>query len=235
MSAPLVSVMMPAYNAGKYIKQAIQSMQDQIYENWQLCIVDDGSTDDTYNIAFKESLKDCRICFTQVSHVGCPTARNMCLDMCEGDIIARLDADDFHDRRRLHEQVKFLLENDDYDLVTCKMYWWKDDKAIITPVGAMNPEAYVKGQRGSGICNASIVAWKYVYDKVEFNNSLLAGSDGDWNLQVIEAEFKWGFIPRPMYYQRRHSGQITQRLGRQQRENHERSRKRLYKTLFRKS
>ena len=77
MSLPLVSIMMPAWNSGSYIDDAIVSCQDQTYKNWELCIVDDGSDDNTYQIALDASLLDSRIRIEQQYHQGCPVCGRM--------------------------------------------------------------------------------------------------------------------------------------------------------------
>ena len=70
---PLISIIMPAYNASAYIAEAIQSVLDQTWTNWELIIVDDGSTDNTLQIAQQFAAKDKRI---QVYHQGIPTSRH---------------------------------------------------------------------------------------------------------------------------------------------------------------
>lgn len=221
--------MMPAWNAGQYLKDAIKSCQDQIYSNWELCIVDDGSTDDTYDIALTASLKDNRIRVQQQSHQGCPTARNTSLVMMNGDIIAKQDADDLQDSSRLEKQVQYLLDNESYDIVTCRMLWLQNGHLRLQQAKGMNPKLYMEGKSGGPVC-ASIVAWKYVYDQVGgYLIDQLAGSDGDWNFRAIIANMTWGFIAEPLYIYRRHSNQITQRLSREQRATHDAARKHYYK------
>lgn len=229
MSMPLVSIMMPAYNVGEYIDMAIQSCLDQTYKDWELCIVDDGSNDDTYEKAFAASLKDNRIRVIQTEHRGCPATRNACLAMMNGDIIARQDADDNQDSRRLEAQVSYLLENEDIDLVTCRMMWLKNGLLTLQASKGMCVDSYMHG-RGSRPVNASIVAWSYVYKTIGgFDEELLAGSDGDWNFRVILGDYTWGFITKPYYFYRRHTGQITKRLGKAQSEAHEAARKKYFK------
>jgi len=225
---PLVSIMMPAYNASDYIAEAILSTQKQTYRDWQLCIVDDGSQDNTADIAQEFANSDGRIIVERQAHAGCPTARNMCLQMATGDIIARLDADDTHERIRLERQVNYLLDYDEMDIVTCEMYWLFETKKIQKPAGAMHVPSYMSGKGGGPVC-ASIVTWKRIYDTIgPFKTNQLAGSDGDWNFRAIIKNMRWGHLPFPWYNQRRHSQQISKRLHQQQRTVHEAARMKYY-------
>jgi len=225
MSAPLVSIMMPAWNVEKYIGQAIESITDQTYQNWELCIVDDGSTDDTLAVIKQYARSDDRIKFTARRHSGCPATRNACLNMMSGILYARQDADDLSDRRRIQYQVEYLLEHTGKDIVTTKMYWLKNGRVIPQNSGAMEIGSYLEGSGGSPV-NASIVAWRGVYDSIgNFDKTMPAGSDGDWNFRAIDKGMTWGFLNEPLYIYRRHAGQITQRMRKEQRDSHERSRK----------
>lgn len=223
MSMPLVSVMMPAYNASEFISEAIQSMQAQTYKDWQLCIVDDGSEDLTAEIAQTHANNDGRIIVDKIEHAGCPSARNHCLQIATGDIIAKLDADDLHEPERIERQVMFLLDNP-VDMVTCEMTWLKGNIKLQKNVGGMDAKAYIEGQSNGPVC-ASIVAWTRVYDEVgPFKTNQLAGSDGDWNFRAVVAGMKWGHIPQHWYHQRRHPGQLSQSMRGMQRKVHEEAR-----------
>jgi glycosyltransferase involved in cell wall biosynthesis len=225
---PLVSVMMPAYNAAKYIGDAIASMQEQTYLDWELIIVDDGSSDNTYEIALEASLKDDRIRVIGIDHAGCPTARNAAINACNGDMIARLDADDMQTADRLERQVNRLLSEDNLDLVTCGYAWLKGAKIIPRPSRGMVADDYFAG-KGGPPC-ATILAWCYVYEAVgPFETEQLAGSDGDWNFRALVAGFEWGHITNPMYYQRRHPDQLSQSMRRMQRAVHEAAREKYEK------
>lgn len=225
---PLVSIMMPAWNVGEHILQAIESCQMQTYPDWELCVVDDGSDDETYNIIFEASLKDSRIRLEKQYHQGCPVARNKSLAMMTGEIVVRQDADDLQDKTRIEKCVNVLLKLP-LDIVSTKMYWLQKERLILQKAGGMQITQYMEGRGGRPV-NASIVAWKRVYDIVGgFKEEQIAGSDGDWNFRAILEKMKWGFIPEPLYIYRRHPGQITKRLGSQQRATHDATRKYYYK------
>jgi glycosyltransferase involved in cell wall biosynthesis len=219
---------MPAYNAASFITAAIKSVQEQTYKNWQLCIVDDGSEDMTAIIAQTFANKDGRIVVERSEHGGCPVARNTSLKMAEGDIIAKLDADDTHDPQRIEQQVKYLLEND-VDIVSCNMNWLKGGLVMQKKTGPMLPSQYMAG-KSNGPCCASLVTWKKVYDVVGgYDPKQLAGSDGDWNFRAIMKNMRWGHLPGFWYNQRRHGQQISQAMRAMQRKVHQESREKYAK------
>lgn len=88
----LVSIVMPAFNASEFIKEAIDSVLLQSYENWELLIIDDGSTDNTFKIL--EGLEDNRIKVFRQSNKGVGAARNVGLNNMYGQYLCFLDADD---------------------------------------------------------------------------------------------------------------------------------------------
>lgn len=107
---PKISVIMPVYNCEKYIKQAVGSILNQTYKDFELIIVDDGSTDDTIaNIP-----ADKRIVLVNMPHAGTVYQLNVGLSMAEGEYIARHDGDDYSDPRRFEIQADYLDKNDIY-------------------------------------------------------------------------------------------------------------------------
>ncbi len=93
--ARLVSVVVPAYNVALYIEDCIKSVLNQTYSNWELIVVDDGSIDDTYNLAKKAAGTDRRIRIHKQNNQGVSVARNTGLSMSRGNDIIFLDGDDF--------------------------------------------------------------------------------------------------------------------------------------------
>lgn len=106
----LVSIIMPAYNAERYIAAAIGSIINQTYINWELIVVDDCSTDNTVNIV--ENISDERIhLFINKRNSGAAISRNKALREAKGKWIAFLDSDDVWVPQKLEEQLTFMVEN----------------------------------------------------------------------------------------------------------------------------
>ncbi|MFL1012241.1 glycosyltransferase family 2 protein [Flavisericum labens] len=112
----LVSVVMAAYNASSYIQEAIDSIINQTHSNWELIIVDDGSTDETANIIAKNISQDKRIKSFYQENAKQSKARNLGIFHAKGKYIAVLDSDDISLPERLAKQVMFLEANQDYIL-----------------------------------------------------------------------------------------------------------------------
>ena len=108
----LVSIITPAYNAEKYIKDTIESVIAQTYTNWEIIIVDDASKDNTVNIIKNYQLKDRRIKLISLEkNQGVANARNTAIKNAKGQYVAFLDADDVWEKEKLVVQIKFMQDN----------------------------------------------------------------------------------------------------------------------------
>ncbi|MBC6410515.1 MAG: glycosyltransferase family 2 protein [Ekhidna sp.] len=108
---PLVSVIMPAYNVSKVIAESIESVLSQSYRNWELVVINDGSTDNTLVICKHFQRRDNRIILINLkNNVGLCNARNTGLFRARGELVAFLDSDDLWEKSKLEIQVLFHLE-----------------------------------------------------------------------------------------------------------------------------
>jgi glycosyltransferase involved in cell wall biosynthesis len=112
---PAITVLMPAYNAANYIAEAIDSVLQQTFTNFELLIINDGSTDDTVNII--RSFNDSRIVLINRNNGGVAEALNTGLYYALAPYIARFDADDVCHPKRLETQYEFMLSNPEYHIV----------------------------------------------------------------------------------------------------------------------
>lgn len=107
---PLISIIMPTYNAGRFIGRAIESVLAQSYPNWELIIVDDASSDNTESVV--AAYRDARIQYHRVARIGHPAGvRNTGLNMAKGELIAFLDSDDLYFPDTLEKLSRPLLKN----------------------------------------------------------------------------------------------------------------------------
>ena len=106
---------MPVFNAGEYIGEAVQSVFDQHLTDWELIIVNDGSTDNTR--ALLDQIDDLRICVIHQENRGVSAARNTALDVARGEYITFLDADDALTPRSLEVRANYLQAHPDVDVV----------------------------------------------------------------------------------------------------------------------
>lgn len=114
----LVSVVMPVYNAAPYLKEAIQSLFDQTYINWELIAVDDGSTDNSWEIL--QSYSDPRIKIFQRKNGGQCAATNTGLEYINGDYVQFFDADDLMDKDKIRIQIEALQKIGNKSVAVCK-------------------------------------------------------------------------------------------------------------------
>lgn len=129
MSEPLVSIIMPAYNAEKYLADAIRSVLAQTFKNWELVIVDDGSTDGTRETAQSFSSQDGRIKYVSQPNRKLANARNTGIKNSSGDLVAFLDSDDLWLSHKLEAQIATMRETG-ADVVFSDGFVFRDDETM---------------------------------------------------------------------------------------------------------
>lgn len=129
MAADLVSIIMPAYNAGKYIADSIRSVLAQTCSNWELIVVDDGSTDDTASVVQQFASRDSRVKYFFQENGRLGKARNTGIAKASGSLIAFLDSDDLWLESKLELQTQAMSEQN-ADVVFCNAYVFSDENPL---------------------------------------------------------------------------------------------------------
>ena len=128
---PLISVVIPAYNAEQFLDETLESVLSQTYENWECIIVNDGSTDNTESVVKKWCEKDARFRYFYKENSGASDTRNLGIKEARGEYIAFLDADDLYMPNFLEICLENLVEKD-VDLVAPKMLeFWNVQNGVI--------------------------------------------------------------------------------------------------------
>lgn len=115
VNQPIVSIIMPAFNAAQFIEEAIDSVLAQTCKDWELIVVDDGSTDETAAILARQH--DPRISVIRQANAGASAARNAALDVASGEFVTFMDADDRLPAEALMHRVGYLQANPEVDIV----------------------------------------------------------------------------------------------------------------------
>lgn len=147
---PYISIGMPVYNCAATVGQAIRSILNQTFENWELLIIDDGSTDDTLNVV--ASFKDSRIILSKGErNQGLPTRLNDCVGQARGKYFARMDGDDVAYPERLRKQIEYLESHLDVDLLGAGMIVFRGDGEAYGERCAVASHAAICGNVLSGL------------------------------------------------------------------------------------
>lgn len=197
---PLVSVIIPVYNGGRYLVEAIDSILAQIYRPFEIILVDDGSTDNTKTIA--RSYKSVR--YQYQPNQGVAVARNAGLNSASGELVAFLDADDIWTSDKLEIQVA-CLQNDPatgYVITNIRNFI---SPGITVPAGIQD---YINDKNQIGLM--TVVAWRSVFDKVGgFDPSFSIGEDFDWFTRAKDSGIKMFILPDVCLHRRIHDANIS--------------------------
>jgi len=130
MNLPFISVIMSVYNCEKYLSQAIESVLNQSYTNFEFVIINDGSTDSSLKIIKKYQHKDLRIILIDQKNIGLTKSLNKGVHIAKGDYIARMDADDFSVPDRFINFIKYCKLNKKVNIYSTPSYLLHSDKII---------------------------------------------------------------------------------------------------------
>ena len=189
---PLISVLMPAYNSELYIAEAIESILNQSYQNIELIIFDDGSSDNTRQVI--QSFNDPRIVkILSDQNYGVVRARNDMIDRASGQYIALMDADDIADRTRLEKQLR-SLEAGESDL--CGSAQWVLDEASgkIKKSKDKFTDADLRSLLSvyCGLCNSAMMGKAEIFKRFKYDTTILTSED--YYLWVVMAAAGYRFL-----------------------------------------
>jgi glycosyltransferase involved in cell wall biosynthesis len=224
---PLVSVLIPAFNYGRYLGEALQSLQAQTYRQWECIVLDDGSTDDTPQVATRYAAEDRRIRYIRQSNQGQPAARNNALRAARGDYIQLLDADDLIESDKLRNQVEFLEARRDVDIVYGSVRYFPAESPSERRLSLFGPDApWMPCTSGAGsdvllalveknimVINAPLIRRNTFEDVGPFDESLPRADDWDiWTRCALAGKrFEYRDEPGTLALVRSHPVSLTKR------------------------
>lgn len=208
---PKVSVIIPAYNAQSHIAETLASVFGQTYKDYEVIVVDDGSTDGTLQV-----LRDYadKIRLLTKFNGGPASARNLAIKYARGELIAFLDSDDLWVKDKLAEQVDFLDQHAEIGLVYSEALMFVQQgqhKVIKRKLGYTESPTFCKLLTGNFIPNLTVMLRRACIDKVGWLNeapSVIAIEDYEYWLRVAK-QFPIAGIARPLAYYRVRAGNLV--------------------------
>ena len=206
---------MGVYNCADTLGESIQCIINQSYENWELIMCDDGSTDDTYKIAekYKKAMPDKIILIKNQKNEGLNVTLNNCLKYATGDYIARMDGDDICSYDRLEKELNFLKENPEFDIVSSNMTYF-DDRGVFAQSHMKEYPQKEDFAFGTQFCHAPCMVTKSAYEMVggyTEDKKLLRMEDYELWIKMYTAGYKGHNIQEPLYSMRDDSNAAKRR------------------------
>jgi len=209
MNKPKVSVIMSVYNGERYLLEAIDSIINQTFEDFEFIIINDGSTDGTKEIV--ESYDDERIMLIEQANMGLTKSLNRGLRLANGEYIARMDADDISHPERLHRQVSFLEQNKDIGLIGTDLLVINENGKLLYKINLPpdNPTIKQNMLKCNQFGHGSVMFRKECIDKVGFYREEVGPAE-DYDLWLrIADEYDIANISEPLYQWRFHNKQVS--------------------------
>jgi glycosyltransferase involved in cell wall biosynthesis len=213
----LVSIIIPAYNAERFISETINSVLNQTYTNWELIIINDGSTDKTLDIIQRFSANDNRISYITKNNSGVSDTRNKGIEAAKGEYIAFLDADDVWMQNNLEKKIEVLKKDPSVDFVYSNMMQADQNLQNATPAPAGKDENIFEnlllwnGEVIPGPCSNIVIKRKCVEAGIRFEPALTTIADQNFTVQLSE-KFKGKLIKEALWIYRIIPGSMSKSL-----------------------
>ena len=206
--SPKVSVVMPFYNAAPFLKEAIDSMLAQTFTDFELILINDGSTDTSDDIV--RSYEDSRMVYLVLEkNQGLVNALNRGLDTAAGEYIARMDADDISLPARLEKQVRFLDQNPEVGVCgTAYRYFGDQDRTESPPQN--HQEAFTYLAKNSSIGHPTALIRKSVLDRhgIRYEKEYLYAEDYAFWIKIGQ-HARLVSLPEPLLHYRWHAANLS--------------------------
>ncbi len=216
----MVSIIVPVYNAEKYLAECVESILGQTYQDIECILIDDGSTDASAAICSRFARQDSRIVFYRQENSGVSAARNHGLKVAKGDLILFADSDDVLKNSMVAEMTA-VMESEQVDCVVCGIAFFSDsigDASVETP-----PRAVLRGRDAAAFFAAEYSAtlmnspcnklYKKALIHSEFDASIDLGEDLLFNLQYFRSISSIAYLDKALYcYRRNIAGSLSVKL-----------------------
>jgi glycosyltransferase involved in cell wall biosynthesis len=216
---PRLSVLMPVYNAQRYVAQAVESILHQTWTDFEFLIVDDGSTDRSLKILQRYAAQDSRIRLISRPNTGCVRALNELLQLAQGDWIARMDADDVALPDRFAQQIDFLQQHPAVVCVGGAQDWIDEAGRILLHHPEAETNAAIQALALIGqtpINHPSALMWRWAMLRVGgYDESMYPAEDLDLWLKLGEIGELANLSTTVLQY-RQHDQSVSERLQIQQ-------------------
>ena len=208
-----ISIIIPFYNSEKYLDRCIKSILNQTYENLEIILVDDGSTDNSLKLCHKYKMKDKRVFVYHKKNEGVSSARNFGLEKATGMYIAFVDSDDYLENDMYELMFKNLIENKS-DIAICNIYLEDLNKKILFNYRAKDmmffkdkypTYSYYNPSISGYVCNKLYVR-KVIYSLknsyIKFNSNITIAEDDLFNYEIIlnNSQLKYTYIDKKLYH-----------------------------------
>jgi glycosyltransferase involved in cell wall biosynthesis len=194
---PLVSVIIPVYNGGRYLRAALESVFAQTYRPFEVIVVDDGSVDDSGVIA--QSFPEVR--YMHQANQGVAAARNNGIDAARGEFLAFLDQDDLWIPEKLKLQISYLLSHPDLGYTLTHQQFFLDPGATLPAWFRKELLSLVH----TGWVLGTLVVRRTAFEQVgNFATGYAAANDSDWFFRAKAAEIPMAVVPELLLLKRIH-------------------------------
>lgn len=209
---PDISVIMSVYNGETYLKEAIESVINQTFKNWELIIINDCSTDSTGEILAEFSAKDERVkVYPNEVNLKLPSSLNRAISLSSGKYIARMDADDICLPDRFEKQYKFMEENDDVALSSCRFMTVKNGVYMSGGAGGRCDFRAIKAMLfvANPILHPGVIARAEILKNFNYDTTLTCTEDLELWTRLAASGMKMEILPECLLFYRLHDKQIT--------------------------
>lgn len=194
----MVSILVPVYNASRYLRECVSSLTGQTYADLQIVLINDGSTDDSWNIMQELAKQDHRLEVYSQPNCGVAATRNRLLERARGEFVLFVDSDDWIER----DTVEILMQEqkkEDYDIVMYQLSKHKTDDCRYTKEEAIKKFLEHTTFRGS-LCDKLIK--RDLFEGLRIDETVSYGEDALLVWQVLQRIDKMLFIGKTFYHYR---------------------------------
>lgn len=206
---------MGIYNCAPYLQEALDSLYAQTYQDFEIILCDDGSSDNTYEIAEENRrLHPNIVLLRNPRNIGLNQTLNNCLAVSKGEYIARMDGDDVCAPIRFETELRFLEEHPEYDIVSTPMIYFDENGEFGRGKSEEGEPSKSKFNYGSPFCHAPCMVSKEAYDKVEgysVDSKLLRVEDYHLWMKMYAAGYKGYNLGKHLYMMRDDRNAVARR------------------------